>query len=116
MYVRISSNIVNYLPYKIIDVDSSSMREASDLMLYGYTVRDGVHTREERHRILAWIIDSGFISKYDIIRDLEFKANYNGKKPGNEFARAKWEDDIEFVSEYIEGNSRQIDATFIRKN
>ena len=90
------------------------LRKVSELMEYGYNVREGVLTKEERQNILSWIIDSGFISKEKIIRDLQFKVVYNGKKVGNEEAKKKWKSDIDFVSHYTKGNSRKITAKFVR--
>ena len=84
-------------------------------MLYGYNVREGKLTQFEHRRILEWIIDSGLMSKADIIRDLQFKVGYNGNKAGNERARQKWLDDIQFVSQYTAGNNKNIIATFVYK-
>lgn len=92
------------------------LKEASELMMYGYNVREGNLTQFERRRILEWIIDYGLLTKAEIIRDLQFKVRYNGNKAGNERARQKWLDDIQFVSQYTRGNSKVITATFIYKD
>ena len=112
----ISRGIYPALHYSFNRVDDGMLKDASELMLYGYNVREGNLSLFERRRILEWIIDSGLLTKAEIIRDLQFKVRYNGSKPGNERARQKWLDDIQFVSQYTRGNSRAINATFIYKN
>lgn len=98
-----------------LEIDEGKLREVSELMLYGYNVKEGVLNEGERHRILSWIIDAGLLSKAEIIKDLQFKVNYNGKKAGNENAKKKWETDILFVSQYVKGNSKRIDAVFEKR-
>lgn len=110
----ITRGIYPGLRYTLVDNESGGFNEMSDLMVYGYTVKEGMLSETERHNILSWIMDSGLISKADIIRDLQFKVNYNGKKVGNERAKEKWQDDIQFVSHYVKGNTRQIKAFFDR--
>ena len=112
-YIR--REIFPVLTYSLEDYDQNGLRVASELMLYGYNVREGGLTREQRQKILSWIIDSGLLSKSSIIRDLQFKVNYNGRKKGNANAKKKWQDDIQFVSQYVKGNSTKIKARFIRK-
>ena len=91
---------------------SSFLKEMSELRLYGYNVKSGGMTENQRHDLLANIIDAELISKAKIIKDLQFKVNYNGKKAGNEKAKKKWENDILFVSHYVKGNSIIIDSKF----
>lgn len=110
----ISRGIYPSFEFSIEDMDESKLREVSELMLYGYNVRDGILSEGERHKILSWIIDSGLLSKAEIIKDLQFKVNYNGKKRGNENAKKKWKDDIQFVSHYVKGNKKRIEAEFYR--
>lgn len=110
----ISKGIYPSFEFSIEDVDESKLREVSELMVYGYNVRDGILSEEERHKILSWIIDSGLLSKAEIIKDLQFKVNYNGKKRGNENAKKKWKDDIQYVSHYVKGNKKRIEAEFYR--
>ncbi len=108
-----SRGIYPALQYTYENVEQGELREASDLMLYGYNVREGQLTQSERRRILEWIIDSGLLSKAEIIGNLQFKVRYNGRKAGNERAKAKWQDDIQFVSRYVVNNNRSINATFV---
>ena len=113
----ISSGVYPALPYKFSKDISGSLHDASKLRLYGYRVAEGTLTKLERQSILSWVIDSGLLTKNEIIKDLQFKVKYNGSKAGNEKAKAKWEDDIQFVSRYVAGNKRTIQATFVvRKN
>lgn len=112
----ISKGIYPALKYSLVNDISGSLNDASELMLYGYNVREGCLSQLERRRILEWIIDAGLLSKADIIRDLQFKVRYNGSKLGNERARQKWLDDIQFVSQYTRDNRKVINATFIYKD
>lgn len=92
-----------------------NLRATSALMTYGYNVKDNELTECDRHRILSWIIDAGLLSKEDIIKDLQFKVSYNGKKTGNEKSKKKWKKDIKFISQYIKGNTISMNAIFERK-
>lgn len=112
----ISRGVYPALQYSFEHVDDGMLKDASELMMYGYNVREGNLTQFERRRILEWIIDYGLLTKAEIIRDLQFKVRYNGNKAGNERARQKWLDDIQFVSQYTRGNSKVITATFIYKD
>ena len=112
----IAKGLYPALQYSFDRVDDGMLKDASELMLYGYNVREGNLTQFERRRILEWIIDSGLLTKAEIIRDLQFKVRYNGNKAGNERARQKWLDDIQFVSQYTRGNNKEINATFIYKD
>ena len=84
-------------------------------MMYGYSVREGI-SQQERRRVLEWVIDSGLMSKSEIIRNIQFKVRYNGSKAGNERARQKWLDDIQYVSHYVIGNKREIKPVFVFRN
>lgn len=112
----ISRGIHPALQYVFSEVDDGKLNDASELMMYGYNVREGDLTQFERRRILEWIIDYGLMTKAEIISNLQFKVGYNGKKPGNERAKQKWLDDIQFVSRYVNGNSKTIKATFVFRN
>ena len=111
----INRGIYPALSYKLVDFNESKLRQASELMMYGYNVREGILSKYERQKILSWIIDAGLMTKGEIIRNLQFKVNYNGRKPGNANAKARWQDDIQFVSRYVKDNSRAINAVFVRK-
>lgn len=111
----ISKGIFPALSYKLIRDISGELNEASQLMLYGYNVREGNLSGDERQNILSWIIDSGLMTKAEIIKDLQFKVRYNGSKAGNERAKIKWQDDIQFVSQYVIDNNREIQAEFVSR-
>ena len=109
----ISRGIFPAFNYSMVRNANSNMKEASQLRLYGYTVREGALNGNERRSVLSWIIDSGLMTKAEIIKDLQFKVRYNGSKAGNERAKAKWQDDIQFVSQYVFDNKREIKAEFV---
>ena len=109
-----SRGVYPALNFELMDGDVGKLREASELMIYGYNVREGELSESERHKILSWIIDAGLMTKAEIIKDLQFKVNYNGKKSGNENAKKKWQSDIQFVSRYVKGNTSRIHAVFER--
>ncbi len=109
----ISRGIYPALRYIFDNFDDNRLNDASELMLYGYNVAEGCLSLYERRHILEWIIDSGLMSKAEIIRNLQFKVRFNGSKAGNKRARQKWLDDIQYVSRYVCGNSREIKAVFV---
>lgn len=96
--------------------DINGLNEVSQLILYGYNVREGNLSSDERHAILSWIIDSRLLSKAEIIKDLQFIVRYNVSKKGNEQAKTKWENDIQFVSRYVIDNIKTIQAQFVPDN
>ena len=100
--------------YSLVYIDEHHLRDVSELMMYGYNVKEGVLSRGERQRILSWIIDSGLMSKGEIIRNLQFKVNYNGRKASNANAKRKWKEDIQYVSRYVKDNRRKIKAVYKR--
>ena len=110
----IAKGIYPMFSFTLMEVDASKLKSISELRLYGYHVQEGILKKEERQQLLAWIIDAGLINKADIIKDLQFKIQYNGKKTGNESAKKKWQDDLQFVSHYVKGNSIRIQAKFSR--
>ena len=73
----------------------------SPLSLAGYSVReDGGLSKEERHNLLASLIDNGVMEKHEIIGYLELFVNTNGAKFGMARAVQKWMCDAQFVREY----------------
>ena len=111
----ISRGIYPALQYELVDTNTSGLRESSELMLYGYSVKDGELTKAQRQRILAWIIDAGLLSKNEVIKDLQFKVRYNGAKKSNASAKSKWQEDILFVSQYTSNNTKKIKAVYRRQ-
>lgn len=114
LQLYISRGIYPALLYIFSCVDENKLNDASELMMYGYSVKEGISQQERRH-VLEWVIDSGLMSKSEIIRNIQFKVKYNGSKAGNERARQKWLDDIQYVSHYVVGNKREIKPVFIFK-
>ena len=101
----------SYLPIKIRRVGedgsfpqylySKERSSNSPLSLAGYSVReDGGLTEEERHDLLASLIDNGVMDKHEIIGYLELFVNTNGAKSGMARAVQKWMRDAQFVREY----------------
>ena len=70
----------------------------SPLRLCGYSVAqaDALSART-REKLLAELIQSGIMSKPEIIRYLSWFIQMNGQRYGNEIARDKWESDLAFV-------------------
>ena len=86
--------------YSIVKGTNDSLNEMSELMLYGYTVKEGALKEIERQGILAWILDCNLMTKNQIISNIQYKIDYNGKKESNAKAKIKWEDDLAFVAGY----------------
>ena len=85
----------------------------SPLSLAGYSVREGNGlTEEERHNLLASLIDNGVMEKHEIIGYLELFVNTNGAKYNMARAVHKWTRDAQFVREY---NMDQQDTFRIKK-
>ena len=57
-------------------------------------------SKEERHNLLASLIDNGVMEKHEIIGYLELFVNTNGAKFGMARAVQKWMCDAQFVREY----------------
>ena len=104
----INRNMYPAFHYITADHYDGELKPMSQLMLYGYNARADGPSTVARHNILKWVIDSGLMSKPEIIKDLQFKIAYNGKRPGNEAARDKWEDDLDFLNTYVSDNRREI--------
>lgn len=102
------------LKYEIVDSSWGTLKPVSQLMLYGYTVKEGVLTQKERQNTLAAIIDRNLMKKPEIIRNIQSKIDFNGKKKGNEKAKERWKEDILFVSKYGTGKQTIIEGKFTR--
>ena len=112
----ISKGVYPALNYMLEKNSFDNLRSVSELMMYGYNVKQGELTESERRRILKWLVDTGIMSKRDIINDLQFKISYNGKKSGNEGAKRRWQSDLQFVSQYTSNNTKSIKARFVLKD
>lgn len=72
---------------------------ASILMKHGYTVNSKDDFSDDtRQRILSSIIKEGYISKSAVMQMLEHFITYNGKRWGNEEAKKKWQDDLDYLA------------------
>ena len=77
------------------------LAEESPLRLCGYSVRqeDGLSQRE-RQNIIASCIESGGMTKVEVIRLLRWFVEFNGNRKGNEIALKKWCEDLDFALAY----------------
>ena len=69
-------------------------------------------TEKQRQLLLKELIDKGLMTKDQIIRNIQSKVDFNGKKSGNENAKKRWIDDIKYVSQYTVGNVQEIHGRF----
>lgn len=74
------------------------LAEESPLKLCGYSVsqKDGL-SRMERQNVLEGCIESGAMTKQDVIHLLKWFIEMNGAKKNNELALIKWQEDLDFV-------------------
>ena len=80
--------------------DFSGFAETSILFEMGYTVNQSVGlSAAARQNILKKAIDTGKVSKHQVLSFLKQRININGMKAGNEIALRKWKEDFTFVSQ-----------------
>lgn len=72
----------------------------SVLKKFGYSVGYGGPKKHIRQRILSFLISSEIMTLKEVKQYLEMFININGRKSGNEAAKADWENDLKFVNEY----------------
>ena len=48
--------------------------------MYGYNVKEGELTEKQRQLLLKELIDKGLMTKDQIIRNIQSKVDFNGKK------------------------------------
>lgn len=96
--------------YRIVNESWEGLKPASELMLYGYNVREGDLSKEQRQNLLKYLIDNNLMSKQKIIQNIETRVEFNGRKRGNENAKQRWKEDIKYVSEYTSDNEKTIHA------
>ena len=73
----------------------------SKLHRYGYNVRQGIYTEEERHLILMSLIDNDRISYWEICKTLEQNIQMFYDYPTHQQAIQKWQEDLKFISDYV---------------
>lgn len=98
---RICSRVITLAEYKkITESGYRSWAEKSLLRSYGYNVsaQDDL-TDNDRHRILAFVIENGIMKAEEIVYFIEWLIGKNST-PKYYNARQKWNRDIEFVRGY----------------
>ena len=93
------------------------MADEPILMQYGYTVNavDDL-SASRRQKILAVLIDNGFVSKSHIISLLDFFIAQRSGIERMSSAVDKWTANREFVEEYNPGTYTRISVRELRKN
>ena len=84
------------------------LADMSPLFLYGYNVREGELSLQERRSILARLMDYNLMEKITIHNYLCSFINRNETNPGMENAVQKWKEDLSFVDEYHMVDQRTI--------
>ncbi len=89
---------------KMDDPDSvfSEFDLESMLHQYGYNVVEGELTEDERHELLAMLLDTGKMTNFEICSRIEQNLNLFQGRPGYESAAAKWSDDLLFLETYVQ--------------
>jgi hypothetical protein len=102
--------------YKCIQ---NSFAEKSPLMCCGYNVKEGDLTRDQRQAILKYMIDSDILCSRSIISYLKNFIELRKYEIQYIMAIARWEEDIEFVQEYVKTKKMEkvdIDSIVIGSN
>ena len=87
-------------PYWGRETDNE-MADYSPLMMAGYSVsKEKGYTDEERHNLLAFLMDMEVVPKEKIIGYLEWFKTMNGANAKNAQALKKWDNDLQFVRGY----------------
>lgn len=83
------------------DSDFAFLNKQSPLNIYGYNVnqKDGL-SDSERQRILEDIIDSGVMTKAQVISYLELFIKQQGSIPKNQYAKMLWQKDKDYIKGY----------------
>ncbi len=83
-------------------------REESELMMYGYTVKEGELSANQRQNLLARLITFGFLDKSYITGFIKYLINNNGRRANMKSAVEKWQSDLEFVQNFNIGTQRTV--------
>ena len=62
-------------------------------------------TDQERKAHLIFLIESGIMKPFEIIRDLEDAIRFHKNKFQDHFAVEKWKNDLEYVNKWIENTT-----------
>lgn len=84
------------------------LRKESIIHLFGYNVGqiDNLSS-QQRHKILACLMDRDIIKKYRIMEYLQYFINLNKAKENRFEAICKWTEDLNWVREYKIDNQRK---------
>lgn len=87
----------------------SELHQYSELYLLGYSVScsDGLST-EERHTLLKEIVNSGTLTKAEIMNHLEWLIHTRSSQGTMSNAVDKWKEDLSFISNYDIATQRKI--------
>ena len=82
----------------------NKMAEESILMQYGYNVSENDNlTSEQRHRILASLIEYEIMTRVEIVNYLNLFINQRRHVDSMKTAITKWKEDIEYIEKYNSG-------------
>lgn len=87
-----------------------NLNQNSIITLYGYTAKKDVLTKDERQKILTFILEQKIATKAKILEILSHSIRFNGKKSGNEMAVSKWRADMDFVNNYKIDSQRKVNG------
>ena len=83
------------------DNQFASLRQHSDLNLFGYTVSGELGENNVfRHALLEDIIDSGNLTKAQVTSHLEWLIRFGRNNEKMFFARTRWQNDLEYIENY----------------
>lgn len=84
---------------------SNNWAQQSILKIGGYSVakNDGLSERQ-RQTILEYIIESGILSKADVVNYLDFFIRLNEGKKNMSYAVSKWRSDMQYLRNYSNNN------------
>ena len=92
------------------------MADCSPLMMAGYSVsKNKGYTDEERHNLLAFLMDKEIVPKDKIIGYLEWFKTMHGANAKNAQALKKWDNDLQFVRGYNMGRQRNYQISRISR-
>ncbi len=98
------------------DIDLYGRRQQSLLSKYGYNVSQVNNlSSRERRRILIRVLESGDMSKSEIIDHLEYLIRERSERKQMEVAISRWADDLKFINEYKMNEQVVIEGQLVNK-
>lgn len=77
------------------------LKEESDLHVYGYSVSKTTGLdQEERHQLIAQLIDAGLMQPYEIVNHLEWLIHTHKHNERFDDACVEWKNDLSFTQHY----------------